>query len=265
MKRLPLLPSILLAMLVLAARSSAIVLNWGSLPSGQSWTDGATSGSFNTDAANPGNDITISAVATGVSWTSGFPKNAADDGQSVVGNNDASTLHLRTPTFNNHTSTITVTITFNYTAGVNNVSFTLIDIDATTSGTGWIDGIKSVSATTVSNTQIAMNATSANTSVTTVSGSGTLGMTVVGLTAAGNITDHSGDVTFTSGTTAIKSITFTWYNPTGGELGGQVIALGNISYTPVPEVGSSVGSLALCGGLLAFWRRRRVAAGAAEA
>ncbi len=249
-----LLPLLALAALVLPSR--AVVLDWTTV----TWADGATSGNINNDAGNPGNDVSISIVATGVSLTAGFPKNAADDGVSVVGSNDATTLHVRTPTFNDHVSTITITITFNYAAGVNNVSFNLIDVDATTAGTGWTDGFKSISATNMANTAIAMTATSANTSVTSVSGSGTLGMTVTGLTSAGNITDHSGDVTLASGATAIKSLTFTWYSPVGGELGGQVIAFGNISYTnAVPEIGSSLGALALCGGLLVFGRRRRLA------
>lgn len=249
---------ITLALLILSSmHSAAIVLNWGSLPSGQSWTNGATSGSFNPDAGNAGNDITIAIAATGAPLTANFPQNSQVDGQSVVGSNDAFSLHIRTPGFVNNTNTITFTITFNYALGVNNVSFNLIDVDATTAGTGWIDGFKSISATTVGNTQIALNATSANSSVALVSGSGTLGMTVTGQTAAGNVTDHSGDVTFTSGTTLIKSLTFTWFSPAPSALGGQVIALGNIGFNPVPEVGSSMGALALCGGVAAVWRRRQ--------
>jgi hypothetical protein len=253
---------ILVILLFSAATGFAVVLDWGNLPGGATWADGATTGSFNTDLENPGNDITVTVTKTaGVSFTADFPKNAADDGVSVIGNNDASTLHLRVPTFVDHVNTITVTITFNYAAGVRNAAFNLIDIDATTNNTGWIDGIKNISATNLANTAVAMSATSVNGTVTTVSGSGTLGMTVQGNTGAGNINDHSGDVNFTSGgVNAIKSLTFQWYNPDPGELGGQVISLGNVSYTPVvPEVGSSLGAIALWLGLVAFWRRRPAA------
>lgn len=57
-------------------------------------------------------------------------------------------------------------------------------------------------------TQIALQGGSANSAVAGVPGSGTIGMTVIGQTAARNITGHRGDVTFTSGTMGIKRLSF---------------------------------------------------------
>ena len=221
------------------------------------WAAGTLTKSFDIDPANAGNDITITVAYNGAGQTAGYPVNTAV-GASVVGSNDASRLQVRTPGMggtNPATNSVTFTITFNYAAGVQNAGFTLIDVDRQ-AGT-WIDRFSSINGTPVTGSpnSVAFTATSASTSVATVTGSGTLGMVVQGVGV--NITDHTGDVTVATGATAITSLTFNWNNP-GPDLGGQVIALSNISFTPVvPEIGSATGALSLCGGLLAFARRRK--------
>ena len=247
----------MLALILLPIQSCrAVILDW-TQPS-ITWAGGTLSKSFDIDPSNAGNDITIAIVYTGAGQTSGFPINTVT-GSSVIGDNDASRLQIRTTGMggtNPVTNSVTFTITFNYAAGVNNASFTLIDVDATT--TGWIDRFSSINATPVTGSpnSVALTATNASSAVTTVTGSGTTGMTVVGLTAAGNITNHTGDVTFNTPSTPITSLTFNWNNP-GPNLASQVIGLSNISFTPVPEIGSAIGALSLCGGLIAFARRRK--------
>lgn len=243
------------ALLLLGMNSSAVVFDWTQPYA--TWTAGQTSNTYNFDPANPGNDITISVVYTGAAQTAGYPINTAA-GSSVVGSNDATRLQIRTTGMggtNPVTNNVTITITFNYAAGVTNAGFTLIDVDKQTGS--WIDRFSSINATPVTGSpnSVALTATSANTGVATVTGSGTLGMTVQGVGV--NVTDHSGDITFATGATPIKSLTLNWNNP-GPDLLGQVIALSNISFTPVvPEVGSGSGALLLCSGLLAFRRQRK--------
>jgi hypothetical protein len=249
-----------IALLLIGSNASAVILDWGNLPSGQSWVNGDLSNAFNVDATNPGNDITVSVASSGVPFSSGYPQNSQVIPGSMIASNDAFSLRLRTTGMVNSTNSITVTINFNYALGVNNVTFSLFDIDAVAdleSNTGYIDNISAISATAVGGGLVALTATNANNTVTTLAGSGTLGMTATGNVPAGNITDHSGDVTLSTDGTPITSITFTWNNPGPDFFNGQIIALGNISFTSVvPEVGSGLGALCLCGGVLPLWRRR---------
>lgn len=258
---------LIMALKALAMTSSAVVLDWGNLP--VAWANGDTTGSFDVDATNAGNDITVGVVSNGVTFATGYPQNAVS---ATIAGGDASYLRLNTATMVNSSNSVTVTITFSYALGVKNVTFSLLDIDAvadTESGTGYIDRISAISATPLSGApnSVALTATNTSSTVTTLTGSGTLGMEVQGNTTAGNISTHNGDVTFSSDGTPITSITFTWNNPGPDYFNGQIIALGNISFTaaPVPEIGSSFGALATCGGLLAAWRRRPARQGLAAA
>lgn len=261
---------VITALKALAMTSSAVVLDWNNLPVGQPWTNGSLSNSFDVDATNAGNDITVGVVSNGVTLATGYPQNAVS---ATIAGGDASYLRLNTTAgMVNSSNSVSVTITFNYALGVNNVTLSLLDIDATAdteSGTGYIDRISAISATPLGGPANSVALTGTNTSnvVTTLTGSGTLGMEVQGNVAAGNISTHNGDVTFTSDGTPITSITFTWNNPGPDYFNGQIIALGNITFTaaPVPEIGSSFGALATCGGLLAAWRRRPARQGLAAA
>ncbi len=245
------------AMKALSMTSSAVVLDWNSLPS--AWSAGATSGSFDVDATNAGNDITVAVQANnGVAFSSGYPVNSSTVGGTIA-DNDTSSLRLRTATMIDTNGSVSVTISFSYAQGVNNVSFSILDVDASTGDSGYIDRISAITATPVSGApnSIALTGVNASSTVTTLTGSGTLGMEVQGNLPASGVTDHTGDVTFSTDGTPITSITFTWNNP-GPQFDPQIIALSNISFSaaPVPEIGSSFGALATCGGLLAGWRRR---------
>ncbi len=258
----------IMALKALAMTSSAVILDWSNLPGGATWTTGSLTNSFDPDATNAGNDIMISVQTNnGVAFSTGYPVNSSSVGGTVA-NNDASSLRLRTPTMIDTNGSVSVTITFAYAQGVNNVSFSILDVDASTGDSGYVDRISAITATPVGGpaNSVALTGVNASNTVTTLTGSGTLGMEVQGNLPASGVTDHTGDVTFTSGATAITSITFTWNNP-GPQFDPQIIALGNISFTaaPVPEIGSSFGALATCGGLLAAWRRRPARRGLAVA
>lgn len=243
----------------LAMTSSAVVLDWSNLPGGQPWANGSLTNSFDVDATNAGNDITVAVQANGgVAFSTGYPANSSTVGGTIA-NNDASSLRLRTATMIDTNGSVSVTITFNYAQGVNNVSFSILDVDASTGDSGYVDKISAITATPLGGpaNSVALTGTNASNTVTTLTGSGTLGMAVQGNLPASGVTDHTGDVTFTSDATPITSITFTWSNP-GPQFDPQIIALSNISFSvaPVPEIGSSFGALATCGGLFAAWRRR---------
>lgn len=255
----------LIAGIAFAASSHAVVLDWTN--AAVVWTAGAQTGSFDVDATNPGNDITVTTALVGsATYAASSPQNIVNDG-STIGSDDAKRLHIRTSAgFVNTTSGISITINFNYAAGVTNVSFSLIDVDATT--TTWIDRFSAITATPVTGpaNSVALTATATSPPNITIQNNGTTSLVFFGNTATGNITDHTGDVTLTTGATPITSLTLFWNNP-GPNFGGQVIGLSNISFTPVPvpEVGSSLGSLAICGGVAVLWRRRRPVAAIAQA
>ena len=243
-------------LLLTTAASRAVLLDWAALPSGQSWTQGALTGSFNLDGV-AGNDIQISIVSSGVTFASDatgtYPQNIAD----AAINSSVKGLQLWTSAgMTNSTNKVTVTISFlgTYATGTP-VSLTLFDVDATS--TSFIDKI---SVTAVNGaTPVNLTATFAGTGTqsNTITGSGGANPIITGLTSVGNISNSQGNVLISSGTASVTSITFVWNNP-GPNFGGQAIDLGNINFAP--EVGSSTVALALCAGLLIFGRRRRSAA-----
>ena len=249
-----------LVLLLTTAAGHAVLLDWAALPSGQSWTQGALTGSFNLDGV-AGNDIQISIVSSGVTFasdgTGAYPQNIAD---SAI-NNSVKGLQLWTSAgMTNSTNKITVTISFlgTYATGTP-VSLTLFDVDANT--TSFID---KVSVTAVNGaTPVNLTATFAGTGTqsNSITGSGGSNPVITGLTGVGNITTSQGNVLISSGTASVTSLTFVWNNPGPTNFGGQAIDLGNINFAP--EVGSSSAALVLCGGLLAFGRRRQSATRAA--
>ena len=147
-----------------AMHAQAAVLNWNTIAGTASdWVNGALSQSFNVDAANPGNDITISIVNT-AAFTATFPKNI-QNGPSTVGNNDQNYLQLRTDGMVNNTNSFVVTITFNYAGGVY-ANFGIIDIDRNTAAGGWTDNIsaiKGIAAVGGADTAITVVGSAANT------------------------------------------------------------------------------------------------------
>ncbi len=248
-----------LLLLLTTAPGHAVLLDWTNLPSGQSWTPGALTGAFNVDGV-AGNDIQISIVSNGVTFasdgTGAYPQNIAD----AAINSSVKGLQLWTSAgMTNSTNNVTVTISFlgTYAAGTP-VSLTLFDVDATT--TQFIDKISvtAVKGSTPVNLTAAFSGT--GTQSFSVANSGTTNPVITGLTSVGNISNSQGNVTISSGSALVTSITFVWNNP-GPNFGSQAIDLGNVSFAP--EVGSGSAALLLCGGLLAFGRRRQSAARAA--
>lgn len=249
--------AVAIVLLLTAAASRAVLLDWAALPGGQSWTPkGALTGSFNLDGV-AGNDIQISIVSSGVTFasdgTGAYPQNISD---SAI-NSGVTGLQLWTSAgMTNSTNKITVTISLLGTyAGGAPMSFTLFDVDATT--TSFIDKVSVTAVNGASPVNLTAVFSGTGTQSNTISGSGTANPVITGLTSVGNISNSQGNVTISSGSANVTSITFVWNNP-GPNFGSQAIDLGNITFAP--EVGSSSVALALCGGLLVFGRRRQTAA-----
>ena len=144
------------------------------------------------------------------------------------------------------------TIHFNYTGGVKNATFTLFDIDM---GSGYTDRLYEISA--VTSTGAIIGPTSVVGSVDNqVTGSGT-NFVVTG-TATSSPNSANGNVTISFGATYITDFTFRWNNGNAAN-GAQTMALADFSFTPMPEVGSSVTALGLCAGTILFgmYRKRR--------
>jgi len=224
------------------------------------WTAGApaigtsVSQSYDNDPANPGNDITITIANLNTSsdnfqWNGGHPK--VDN--MLTGGVSNSNLSLNLADDKGNAHGIQVTIQFNYTGGVNNVSFQLFGVDAHTGS--YVDQISQITALTTTGATI--GATSVTGSIDNqVTGSGTSFLVTGTATSANN--SANGNATINFGSSYVTSVTFTYTNNVPS--GAQNIALGNISYTPTPEVGSSLAAMGLCGAIIGFrelLKRRR--------
>jgi hypothetical protein len=231
------------------------------------WTPGTLTNSYDVDASVPGNDLTLTFGGT--------------TGELV---ND-SVNNLPTPNINTNLEGgltpvqnalniaidlgkkdrfVTITITFSgaYTAGVENVSFSLFGIDQATGGSNiYIDEISSITALAIDGiTQIAPTITGIGSAVT-LSGTG-LNQILTGTANVPNTGTGSetGNATVSFNATGIRSITFTFgaggnsaLNPTF-----QDISLHDLTFSPVPEVNPAVGAACICLFALVAMNRRRL-------
>ena len=243
----------------LVATANAVILDWNTVP----WTAGTLSNSYDVDPAKAGSDITVTISGNTAllqkELASGTPMTPAitPDFQGGLAS-PTNTLCLAV-NFTNQSQAVTATVNFSalYTLGVQNVSFTLFDIDySNVSGNTYQDQLRNIVATSIDGTtQIAATiTTSANNSLT---GSGLTqmvnGITSTVDTGAGS---GNGNVIISFGGAAIKSFTFTYGS--GGPLGVtdptyQHVGINGISFTPVPEVNpawSAVGSCLLAAALI---------------
>jgi hypothetical protein len=262
--------SLLNAFAVIGSPASAVTVNWSAL----TWTNpGSLSGnptisnSYDVDAGNAGNDVTVaisgntSQFQPSLDSAAGNPQTpqitrAFDGGLST----SPKTLELALDLSNN-TQSVTVTVTFasNYTLGVNNISFKLFDIDSSTgsgtSGSNYQDLVKSITATSILGTTISPTITADGPNVT-------LGGTGNNQTLTGNLStaDTSGAANATisfSSAVGIRSFTFTYGDTTAfADPTYQHIGIYNIDYSVVPEINPTWFSLLSCG-LLVGWNLRK--------
>ena len=155
-----------------------------------------------------------------------------------------STVALFKPT---GASSVTFTINFfGFKQGVKDVSFTLFDVDAFKHGSVNVQDVVSFQTAGLTLTGSADNVVSGN--------------TVTGLTDSGNTGGGTGagNVTVTSGNMPLHQIVFTFGTLAAGIDALSGFSIGNITFTPVPEVGQlAIGLIACLTGGLWLWKSRR--------
>lgn len=228
-------------MLFIAPPCPAITLDWGAV----TWPQRSLTNSYDIDPNNPGNDITVVISGDTADFTG---KNPQLD-SAVTGGTNSPSLDLTT-TFSAPKQSFTVTVTFNYAAGVSNVNFLLFDVDAQlTSNPPAVDLVTNIVATAVSGGVVGPS-TMTGSIDNLVGGTGT-NQYAIGV-ANSSQTGPDGNVAINFGNTSISSFSFTYMNANTNSSGiSQHFAMYDINYSPkVPEVGVAFAPLAL--GLLAF-------------
>jgi hypothetical protein len=240
----------LACLLAPAPTAKALVLDWD----GVTWNPGSLNSSFdlNADAIN---DITVSMTSQQANiWTNdpvtGDQTPAITQtmtgGLSPVQNSLILAANLKTQ------SNLTVHISFTGAqAGANNVSFSIFDIDVTTNS----DIIDTIYGVALDGTHIAATITNVGSSVNHT-GTG-LNQVLTGNSATAN-NSSNGNATLTFGSTIITDIFFTFSN-TSGAPRYQDIGIGDITFSPVPEINpTAVAAICCLSGLgFVFLARRR--------
>ena len=249
--------------LSVAGRADALVLDWDSV----TWAQGSLINSYdlNGDAVH---DITVTITSRQANiWaldpTTGEQTPTVNQtmtgGLSPTQNSLMLAANLKTQ------SDLTVQLSFTggngalNSPGATNVSFTIFDIDVTTNS----DIISDIYGVAPDGTHVAATITNVGPTID-VTGSG-LTYTLTGNAAAGNNTGN-GNVTISFGSTLIYDVFFTFSN-TSGAPRYQDIGIGDISFTPVPEINpaiASVGSCLLAAGMLVVMHRRRKPKGVSD-
>jgi hypothetical protein len=239
-----------LASLVLVAPADAALLNWTAAP-GNTWAAGSLSNQFNVDGV-PGNDIQVTVTTSATNTlNSALGTMSPFAGTSASVGAGASALEITSSGLGpSNKNSITVTITFlgTYATGAY-ANFTLYDVDE--NANDFTDQIKNITAQKAGGGTIGLNETVG--SEVTLTNGGTVNATATGTSS---ISDHTGDVSISSGTTKVTSITFTWSDPGANDGGQQAIGLSDISFSSTPEVGSGIAALVFCGLLVGGSRWR---------
>jgi hypothetical protein len=221
-----------------------LVLDWDAV----TWNSGSLSNSFdlNSDSIN---DITMSMTAQNNTFTNDSATGTMTPtiNQTITGGESPvqRTLMIAGNLFTHSDLTVHLSFTGGQ-PGANNVSFTIFDIDVTTNA----DIISSIFGVTSNGTLVAPTITSVGSGVT-LSGGG-LSQVLTGNAASPNSGPGSsnGNATITFGATIITDIYFVFSN-TAGAPRYQDIALGDISFTPVPEINPAMAAAGSCIGAVA--------------
>jgi hypothetical protein len=243
---------------------SGLVLDWNSV----SWSNASPingpgnnvtfSNSYDLNGDSQ-TDITVAITAQNNSTFTNDPTSGSLTpviNQSITGGQPAgqSSLMIAGDLFTKSDLTVQVSFFGGY-PGANNVSFTIFDIDITTNS----DIISGIYGLAADGTHIAATVSNIGPAVTWTPGG--LAQTLEGNAPATNNTSN-GNVTLSFGSTIITSVFFTFSN-TAGAPRYQDIALGDISFSPVPEMNPAMAAGASCVAAFAltmFLRRRAAAA-----
>ena len=234
--------SVLSLLCLFSGLGHSAILDWDA--AGVDWTPGGTSQSFNIG----GTTVTISLTGN----LSNFQANFPDDNVELTGGlAGQQSLQLWINSWTTNSQALTVTILFSTL--VSNVLLPIYDIDR--SGTTFQDQIRTISATD-GTTTYAANISNTGSTANTVANNNTLTATITGSATATDST-AAGNATL-SFTNPVNSITFSYGNGAGAQAdpGQQAIALGDITFTVVPEPGTYFFGLFLVGVAFIHWSRR---------
>ena len=234
-----------------AHSAHALILDWD----GVAWTPGSINNSYdlNGDAVN---DITVKMTKRGNGPV--FTNDPATGGmtpainQSLTGGLSPvqNSLMIAGDLYTN--TDLTVQISFTGTIpGATNVSFSIFDIDVTTNS----DIISAIYGLAPDGTHVAATLTNIGSSVS-LTGSG-LNQVLTGNATSPN-NSSNGNVTISFGSTLITDVFFTFSNNAGAPF-YQDIAIGDITFTPVPEINPAITASMSCLvalGLAVFMQRR---------
>ena len=217
----------------------AMVLDWDAL----TWNSGSLSNSYDLNADTV-NDITISMTAQNNTFTNDPETGSMTPtiNQTITGGQSPvqDTLMIAGNLFTHSDLTVRISFTGNQ-PGANNVSFTIFDIDVTTNA----DIISSIFGVTSTGVLVAPTIINVGPSVS-LSGGG-LNQVLTGNSPSPNSGPGSANAnaTITFGATIITDIYFVFSN-TAGAPRYQDIAIGDLTFTPVPEINPATTGAASC-------------------
>jgi hypothetical protein len=237
-RRVCVIAAVCLAFCLAGSRTAhALVLDWDSV----AWADGSRNNSY--DLTGDGvNDITVTLTAQNNNiWTTDPTTGAQTPAvnQTLTGGLSPVENSLMLAANMHTNSNLTLQLSFTGTQpGAANVSFTIFDIDITTNK----DIIDTIYGLAPDGTHVAATITNVGSSVT-LTGSG-LAQTLTGNAAVAN-NSGNGNATISFGATIITDVFFTFSNNAGAPR-YQDIGIGDISFTPVPEVNPAMASAVSC-------------------
>ncbi len=207
-----------------------------------------------TNVADPGTGL-------GATWESGFPvvdeNGGSGGGDPTGGLTNVEGFQLYVTSESTVNSYVKVVINFGYTGGATGVSLDLWDVDYSSSN--FKDQIKNIMGITAGGDDVPVHVTGSIDNM--VTNQDTVNATVTGTNGSSNNQNTANATVTVTGTTPIQSLSFEYHNVNAGTLGAQQVAIGPITFTPLgtatPEVGSALGGLSLCGGVVCFGALRR--------
>lgn len=242
------------------APTSAAILDWSASSGGTpvySYTPGATSATYvNVD----GSGVDIVFNFSGGTLVGASPRR--DNMVLTGGEPPASAFNLfLNINPGNSTDDLTIELAFYQTgtsqtqaAQMNNVSFTLFDVDRSGGG-AWQDQLRNFEAenSETGTTGLTATATVVNSSNTSIANNGTSNMVITGISNVPNNSNQANaTITYAQNLTSLEF----GYGHTNNNGSPSGIGLYNIEFSVVPEAevyGAGIGLLLLCG--LHFWRK----------
>jgi hypothetical protein len=248
------LPVALVLVFLGLSRVEAITLDWNNV----NWTANSLSQSFDIDPSNAGNDITI--TISGNTGDIDDSQGASPDDNTIITGGQGGTqesLYLAA-NYGGTGRELVVTITFSagYVYGVENVQFTIFDVDRD-SGL-WRDQIDQIDGTRNGVTASFADLTGTNFHDIFDSGTATARARGDGASENADPATDDANLNVVFNDAPVDEVSFRWTNQDSA-LDFQYIGLYDITYTPaVPEPATVVGGMLLGLFLAGYHFRQRI-------